>query len=1053
MYSKIKYILSIFIIVHISLLHAQVIDDFKFEHLTIKDGLSFNYTYHTLKDKWGYLWFSTALGLNRYDGKNFRHFRYDKYNKHSISADEVYNTAIDSSNILWIASVSGLCNYNPYTDVINRITIDPADSIEGIGRIMIDSRNRLWTSVFNKGIYCIQLSGIGKHKLLMFHPFKDEYDEEITTIMEDADGSVWLSSQKYLYKFTGLKAPPKEILVSTNVSYNNYLNIRAMHRDAKGHLWMGCYDYFGLIEYNEDKNSFTNYPYKPPGPSTSLNTYINKIRYIYEETDKNGDILLWCCTIDNGIEIFNTETKKYIKNFMPADKESNNINSSYVRHIFKDSDDNYWIAGDQGVNKLSFHNQKLKTFNLSGFLKPNESNEFWNIVPDKDFNTNKIIWISTGAYVFLKYNTATNKAIVYKTNLANSYFIFQQSDGTIWIGGTSIVSFNPYTQTFKYYTKYNYDRRSKSKTGIRDISEPFPGFISICDDGRGLEIIDTKNNTSVSKSNTPFLKHLFAGKKVSMLRGLDSNYLFVACLDTTGFSIINIKNKTVRYFNKSDNEDTLWQMQSFLRDKDLLWLGTGQGVYTFNLTTNALNYHPLSLQLLHKSVRSLQADSTGIWICTILSVEHFNKKLNKIDIVLNINNSLGFLTGPYMVLSKGAANNFYLPYNNGIINWFNAADFTAINKPSPIIFTSAEINGQQALYIDSANNYNYRPLVVPPGSNQLSLGFACMDLSNPSTSNYAYYLEPSDTAWHYINTERTVNFADLSPGVYTLHIKASNSNNIWNEQGNKIEIRVLPYFWQTWVFKTLIVLLAGITVIFFVRRKIRQIRLEEARKSEVAKMISETEMKALRSQMNPHFIFNSLNSIQTYIWENKQEEATGYLNKFSKLIRMILEYSMLKLITLEQEIEALTLYIELEHRRCNNKFDYTISVDKTIDASLTLVPPLILQPYVENAIWHGLLPAGKQGKLSLMISLLYSGVVVFTIEDNGIGRSAAQEIKKANNNTKKSYGMQITGQRIIMSENSNHSGTVVIKDLFNNNNQPSGTMITITLPIEKFEKV
>jgi LytS/YehU family sensor histidine kinase len=213
------------------------------------------------------------------------------------------------------------------------------------------------------------------------------------------------------------------------------------------------------------------------------------------------------------------------------------------------------------------------------------------------------------------------------------------------------------------------------------------------------------------------------------------------------------------------------------------------------------------------------------------------------------------------------------------------------------------------------------------------------------------------------------------------------------------------------------------------------------------------ELASLRSQMNPHFIFNSLNSIQKYIWDNKQEDASEYLTKFSKLMRLTLEHSMHKLVTLEDELAAVHLYLELEHRRCNNKFDYTVNFDDNINAQLILLPPLLLQPYIENAIWHGLLPKQGRGLLSIRLQQLSANALQCIIEDDGIGRKQASIIKQQKGSQSTSYGMLITQQRLNITEANGIVGSVAVEDLVNDYNEAIGTKIILLIPIETFKKI
>lgn len=225
------------------------------------------------------------------------------------------------------------------------------------------------------------------------------------------------------------------------------------------------------------------------------------------------------------------------------------------------------------------------------------------------------------------------------------------------------------------------------------------------------------------------------------------------------------------------------------------------------------------------------------------------------------------------------------------------------------------------------------------------------------------------------------------------------------------------------------------------------------KKEEISNMnvqLAQLELASLRSQMNPHFLFNSLNSIHKYIWENRPEDASEYLTKFSKLIRMILENSKEKSISLSAEIDMLHLYIELEHRRCNHKFSYQFTVDNTLDATNTAIPSMIIQPYVENAIWHGLVPKERDGEL--MITINSKGKMLeCCVEDNGIGRQKAMEIRQAKHGNHRSLGLGITHKRLkLLSIEKGEDAAVTIIDKNNTDGHSGGTKVILQLPMATF---
>lgn len=223
-------------------------------------------------------------------------------------------------------------------------------------------------------------------------------------------------------------------------------------------------------------------------------------------------------------------------------------------------------------------------------------------------------------------------------------------------------------------------------------------------------------------------------------------------------------------------------------------------------------------------------------------------------------------------------------------------------------------------------------------------------------------------------------------------------------------------------------------------------RQKEFEVQQLNQQLIHSEVVALRSQMNPHFIFNSLNSINSFILKNDPDNASGYLTKFSRLMRMILDNSRNEWVLLENELKALELYIELEALRFDNAFTYNIEVTKDIDIENVLMPPLLIQPYVENAIWHGLLHRKLlKGKLDIRF-WKNDDKLYIEIEDNGVGREEAKRLKSKTATTQKSHGMKITAERIaIANKVYNVNATVKITDLHNETDNQTGTRVLLTL--------
>lgn len=255
------------------------------------------------------------------------------------------------------------------------------------------------------------------------------------------------------------------------------------------------------------------------------------------------------------------------------------------------------------------------------------------------------------------------------------------------------------------------------------------------------------------------------------------------------------------------------------------------------------------------------------------------------------------------------------------------------------------------------------------------------------------------------------------------------------------------------------VVLALGSLYFIYRSRLRSMRLEtqlvkeraaqEKKEAEFQQKLADISMSALRSQMNPHFIFNCLNSIKLYTTQNDPVAASAYLTKFSKLIRLVLENSRDERITLSSELAALELYIEMEAMRFKEKLSYSMVVEKEVETDYIEIPPLLLQPYVENAIWHGLMPKEDGGRIDIRVAINQDeSLLEISITDNGIGRAAASALNNKIASKHRSYGMKAATERIVLINQLYKTGaSVVVRDLVNNNGLATGTQVTLQIPV------
>jgi len=236
------------------------------------------------------------------------------------------------------------------------------------------------------------------------------------------------------------------------------------------------------------------------------------------------------------------------------------------------------------------------------------------------------------------------------------------------------------------------------------------------------------------------------------------------------------------------------------------------------------------------------------------------------------------------------------------------------------------------------------------------------------------------------------------------------------------------------------------TIWLFFRYRIGKVRTKGKEQAMLNQRIADLEQKALRSQMNPHFIFNSLNSIQQYVAERDITGANSFITDFSKLIRMTLDLSTNAFINLSDEIDYIATYLKVEKTRLENQFDYSINTDKTLNLHDIYLPPLLLQPYVENSIRHGIkYKKENKGMINISVQRKEADILV-SIEDNGIGRKAAQQYKSKYHIQYQSKGMSITSDRIdILNSYNDKKVEIFINDLYDENEQATGTRVDIYL--------
>lgn len=311
--------------------------------------------------------------------------------------------------------------------------------------------------------------------------------------------------------------------------------------------------------------------------------------------------------------------------------------------------------------------------------------------------------------------------------------------------------------------------------------------------------------------------------------------------------------------------------------------------------------------------------------------------------------------------------------------------------------------------------------------------------------NYRYRLLGLNDRWQETQN-RNIQYTSLDPGTYRFELKAQNEEGIWTENPVVYEFKIALPYWKEPTFLIITALITFSLLFGFVWWRFSQIRI----KNELMLQMNEFQRKALASQMNPHFIFNSLNSINSFIINEDRTKASKYLNRFAKLMRLCLNNSDKKYVSINDEYDLLKVYLELEELRFKNKFSSQINVESDLLNSTLKIPSMLLQPYIENAILHGLIPKeGDKGRIEISIGFKEKDLYC-TIRDNGIGRKRASEKTKESSHKYESKGTIITAERMrVYTENVDFNYFLEIEDLYDNENNPAGTIVRFHLPYIK----
>jgi ligand-binding sensor domain-containing protein len=469
---------------------------------------------------------------------------------------------------------------------------------------------------------------------------------------------------------------------------------------------------------------------------------------------------------------------------------------------------------------------------------------------------------------------------------------------------------------------------------------------------------------------------------------------------------------------------------SFNKADNILWTGLATDSLVALQNDKPLVIIPLGVKLPGNECRTLYSKQKGIlWVGTnlVLARINYEVKNNKLDYKISVFTTADGIAGKQINDIAERNDTIYVATNAGISMLPASLNFDI--PDIPLFITGVKINNADTL-LQQSYNLSYK-------QNNIDIAFAFADLGSTTERMYEYRINKA--AWIKINTEN-IALQQLAPGSYNVQIRALKRNGTPSEIITSLAFKIETAFWKTWWFWLIVALLVG-GLIFYITQERNKIKREQSIQTLLTeKKLSELELRALKAQINPHFVFNCLNSIKFLNHQKRFEETDIYLDKFSYLLRKTLDFSGLQKIPLEEELAYSKNYLELEKLRLGDKLNYEIFTDASIDTLKTLVPPMLLQPYLENAVKHGIryLP-GVDGKVIIDTKKVEDKIVCF-IRDNGVGIEQAKLLNKISNPTHQSHGNTLQQRRAALYD--------VEVDIGNGDNGV-GTTITITLQNEE----
>ncbi len=909
--------------------------------------------------------------------------------KDGLISNIVYDAIQDNRGFMWFATNVGVSRFDG-NKWINYTTQEGLNDNE-ILKIKKDNKGRLWLMAFNGAVNIIENDTIlnDKNCPVLAQMEKGFYYRHFYS---DTSNLIWLSNTRTSsYVLKDIKIVESYGKLDYSVIFKNDLGIVKL--DEINRLTKDCLKPTSLI-LNERLKSWQK------GDESHL---LGLSRNFVYRLDQNGDIKkysislpigfnfvdfyfineneLWIVADKNGVLRYKFDKDQYVL-------KERLFKDNYITSTYIDVEGNYWFTSyGSGIFMLPSNFKQIQTYNKTNGL---QGNDVFSVFVDKNEN----IWAGhkyEGVDVITK-----NK--IYNSQLTNSNVtVGRVRDIQLYKNGEILIAYDEGLIA----SNTNLKNGSKYKRISLELSN---GRITLEQPIKDIAFDSKENIYIASQENLHILssKSLRFKNPIARSIKLKSQRFYTLAVDKNDIlwyfganglaKLNNGKLQNLEHISKKIKgraEDMIWV-------DDLLFISTvGYGIFVIK-DEKILENITSADGLMSNNCSKMFAFDKDIYVCS-------NKGLNRISINnktdLNIS-SISANIHPDQINDVFInQNNIYLASLEGITILPNTI-WSNKNLIKPKIYIEKVIYKGKTISNHEKVNINF-------SDRHITFHFTSPVFNN--NKGIEYYYKLGQNQWIKLASP-VLELNELRPGFYNLYVKVRHSNTIWsNELVYPFQVE-RPFYLAWWFYITLgVILLAWIMYIW--RSKIQRLEMEQKLKLNYEQEINKLQLKSLQAMMNPHFVFNSLSAIQQQINAGENSKASTYLTRFSKLLRKNLESINESYITIEEEIARLVLYLESEKMRLDNLLEYNIICNKDIDKKTFLIPTMLLQPLVENAIWHGIIPSERKGQVVIYFNRVENRLNI-TIEDNGIGIESSESTDRKNKLKGQAIGMKITSDRL-----------------------------------------